>query len=511
MMPKFYLTTAIDYVNSKPHLGTAYEKIAADVIARYKRLEGYDTYFLMGNDEHSQNVAAKAKELNLDVMDYCDQMEEEFRHTWAMLHISFDDFIRTTEPRHISTVNELLQKIHKKGDIYKGEYKGWYCVSCEAFYQSKDLIDEKCPSHGSVPSWITEENYFFSLSRYREQLLRHIEEHPEFILPEVRRNEILSVLKGKLEDTSISRSGTLWGIPLPFDEANVVYVWFDALINYVSGVGFSDDPEKYHQYWPADLHIIGKDITRFHCIIWPAMLLSADILLPKSIFGHGFVKLRGVKMSKTTGTILDPLRLVETYGADALRYFLISEIPFDRDGDFSLQRFKERFNADLANDYGNLVSRSLTIVDKYQKMRVVLASRTADDTYLQGIAEGLLGRYREAMDNYQLHQGVRIAWELIRGANLYIDSQKPWLLAKDASKKGRLAEVLYNLVESIRQVTILLKPIMPVKTKEVWHQLGLVSDFDKVTFKELEGWGRIPSDTTVRPGEALFPRIGERD
>ena len=507
MMPKFYLTTAIDYVNSKPHLGTAYEKIAADVIARYKRLEGYDTYFLMGNDEHSQNVAAKSKELNLDVMDYCDQMEEEFRHTWAMLHISFDDFIRTTEPRHISTVNELLQKIHKKGDIYKGEYKGWYCISCEAFYQSKDLIDGKCPSHGTVPSWITEENYFFLLSKYREQLLRHIEEHSEFVLPEVRRNEILSVLKGKLEDTSISRSGTLWGIPLPFDKANVVYVWFDALINYVSGVGFSDDPEKYHQYWPADLHIIGKDITRFHCIIWPAMLLSAGILLPKSIFGHGFVKLRGVKMSKTTGTILDPLRLVETYGADALRYFLISEIPFDRDGDFSLQRFKERFNADLANDYGNLVSRSLTMVDKYQKRRVVLASRTADDTYLQGIAEGLLGRYREAMDNYQLHQGVRIAWELIRGANLYIDSQKPWLLAKDASKKGRLAEVLYNLVEAIRQVTILLKPIMPVKTKEVWHQLGLAADFDKLTFKELEGWGRIPSDTTVKPGEALFPRI----
>jgi len=510
-MPKFYLTTAIDYVNSKPHLGTAYEKIAADVIARYKRMKGYDSYFLMGNDEHSQNVAARAKELNLDVMDYCNQMEGEFRRAWEKLHISYDDFIRTTDTRHISTVNDLLQRIHQKGDIYKGEYQGWYCISCEAFYQSKDLIDGKCPSHGTVPSWITEENYFFSLSRYREQLLRHIGEHPEFVLPEVRRNEILSVLKRGLEDISISRSGVPWGIPLPFDRSSVVYVWFDALINYVSGVGFSDDQEKYRKYWPADLHIIGKDITRFHCIIWPAMLLSADLPLPKSIFGHGFVRLRGEKMSKTTGTILDPLQLVETHGADPLRYFLISEIPFDRDGDFSLERFKERFNADLANDYGNLVSRSLTMVDKYQKGKVELPLKTADDTYLQGIAEGLLGRYEEAIENYQLHQGVRVAWELIRGANLYIDSQKPWLLAKDSSKKGRLAEVLHNLIEAIRQVTILLKPIMPVKTKEVWQQLGLASDFDKVTFKELEEWGKIPSDTVVRPGEALFPRIGERD
>ncbi|MFB0518971.1 MAG: methionine--tRNA ligase, partial [Acidobacteriota bacterium] len=510
-MPKFYLTTAIDYVNSKPHLGTAYEKIAADVVARYKRLKGYDTYFLMGNDEHSQNVAARAKELNLDVMDYCDQMEEEFRRTWKMLHISFDDFIRTTNPRHISTVNELLQKIQRKGDIYKGKYRGWYCISCEAFYQSKDLTDGKCPSHGTIPSWITEENYFFSLSKYREQLLHHIEEHPEFVLPEVRRNEIVSMLKSGLEDISISRSGTPWGIPLPFDEESVVYVWFDALINYLSGVGFSDDSKRYRRYWPADLHIIGKDITRFHCIIWPAMLLSADIPLPKSIFGHGFVKLRGEKMSKTTGTILDPLRLAESYGADPLRYFLISEIPFDRDGDFSLERFKERFNSDLANDYGNLVSRSLTMVDKYQKGRVVLPTKASDDTYLQDIAEGLLARYEQAMESYQLHQGVRVAWELIRGANLYIDSQKPWLLAKDTTKGERLAEVLFNLIEAIRQVTILLKPIMPVKTREVWQQLGLASDFEKVTFKELEEWGKIPSDTMVKSGQALFPRIEERE
>ncbi len=509
-MPKFYLTTAIDYVNSKPHLGTAYEKIAADVVARYKRLKGYDTYFLMGNDEHSQNVAARAKEMNLDVMDYCDQMEEEFRRTWKMLHISFDDFIRTTDPRHISTVNELLQRIHQRGDIYKGKYEGWYCISCEAFYQSKDLIDGKCPSHGTVPSWISEENYFFSLSKYREQLLHHIAEHPEFVLPEVRRNEIVNVLKSGLEDISISRSGTPWGIPLPFDNESVVYVWFDALINYLSGVGFSDDSKRYRRYWPADLHIIGKDITRFHCIIWPAMLLSADISLPKSIFGHGFVKLRGEKMSKTTGTILDPLRLSEAYGADPLRYFLISEIPFDRDGDFSLERFKERFNSDLANDYGNLVSRSLTMVDRYQKGRVILPTKSADDTYLQEIAEGLLSRYQQAMESYQLHQGVRMAWELIRGANLYIDSQKPWLLAKDTSKSGRLAEVLFNLMEAIRQVTILLKPIMPVKTSEVWHQLALASDFEKVTFKELEEWGKIPSDTVVKPGQALFPRIEER-
>ncbi len=302
---KFYLTTAIDYVNSNPHLGTAYEKVTADVIARYKNLCGFRTRFLMGNDEHSQNVEKRAKELNMSPLDYCDMMAAEFEKTWAALNVQYNDFIRTTEARHIATVQDILTKMNDKGDIYKGSYCGWYCVSCEGFYRDKELEDKKCPVHGLEPKWIEEENYFFSLSRYTDAILKLIEERPEFVRPETRRNEIVSMLNQGLEDVSISRSSTTWGIPLPFDSSQVVYVWVDALINYLSGMGYATNPKRFNKYWPADLHIIGKDITRFHCIIWPAMLMSAGIGLPATVFGHGFVTIEGVKMSKTRGTSVD--------------------------------------------------------------------------------------------------------------------------------------------------------------------------------------------------------------
>jgi methionyl-tRNA synthetase len=506
-MEKFYLTTAIDYVNDRPHLGTAYEKIAADVIARFKRMAGYDTFFLMGNDEHSLNVAARAKKLGLDVLTYCDQMEEEFRTTWKKLHISFDDFIRTTQPRHISTVNQIIERVYRKKDIYKGSYTGWYCPSCENFYRDKDLIDGLCPTHKLKPQWVEEENYFFALSKYGEPLLSHIDAHPDFIQPETRRNEVLQVIRGGLEDISISRSSTAWGISLPFDLTNVVYVWIDALINYLSGAGFSDDPDRYAKYWPANLHIIGKDITRFHCIIWPALLMSSGIPLPHTIFAHGFVNIEGQKMSKTKGIILDPAELAEKYDADALRYFLIREIPFDKDGDFSIQRFKERYNADLANDYGNLMSRTLAMVGKYYQSVIPQPVEASNDSYLRDIALKVLVQYREYMENLQLHEALKVLWKLIREANTYIDNNKPWELNKSAEGRDRLSCVLYNVIESLRYVSIMLKPIMPVKTEEAWEKLGMPQSFKTVRFEDLQEWGGIEQGLKVDAKGMLFPRI----
>ncbi len=373
-MSRFFLTTAIDYVNSRPHLGTAYEKITADVIARYKRLCGIETHFLMGNDEHSQNVFRRAAEEGVPPLVYCDRMEQEFRRTWQGLDISFDDFIRTTEARHRAGVVHLVERIYEAGDIYQGEYEGWYCVSCEAFKQEKDLIDGRCPLHLTTPQWIKEKNFFFRLSRYEGAIRRHLESHPEFLQPEIRRNEILRLLEGGLEDISISRAGQAWGIPLPFDPGSVVYVWFDALINYASAVGLGTDDVRFARWWPADLHLIGKDITRFHTVIWPAMLMSARLELPRQVFGHGFLTVDGQRMSKTLGTAIDPVEAASRLGPDPLRLYLVKEIPFGGDGDFSWQRFDERYNADLANNFGNLVSRVAAMAARYRQGRLAPAS-----------------------------------------------------------------------------------------------------------------------------------------
>ena len=349
-MSRFFLTTAIDYVNSRPHLGTAYEKVCADVIARYKRLCGVDTRFLMGNDEHSQNVYKSAVEQGLDPLEYCNQMEHEFTRTWRYLGVSFDDFIRTTEPRHKVGVTEIARRIYDAGDIYDGVYEGWYCVGCEAFKQEKDLVDGRCDLHPlTTLQWITEKNYFFRMSKYQQPLLKHFDEHPEFLQPDIRRNEILRLIEGGLEDISVSRAGQSWGIPLPFDPGSVVYVWFDALINYASAVGLGRDQEMFGRWWPADLHVIGKDITRFHAVIWPAMLMSAKIALPRQVFGHGFMTLGGQRMSKSLGTIVDPIEAADRLGVDPLRLYLVKEVPFGGDGDFDWARYEERYNADLAN------------------------------------------------------------------------------------------------------------------------------------------------------------------
>ena len=394
-MAKFYLTTAIDYVNSQPHLGTAYEKIAADVIARYKRLCGVDTRFLMGNDEHSQNVFARAREQGVEPLAFCDRMETVFRDVWNKLDISFDDFIRTTEARHRASVTALVSRLIEAGDVYEGFYEGWYCVSCEAFKQEKDLVDGACPVHQRPPQWIREKNHFFRLSNYRQRLLDHYAEHPEALEPEIRRNEILRLLEAGLEDISMSRTGQSWGIPVPSDPDSVVYVWMDALINYASGVGYGTDDALFDTWWPADLHVIGKDITRFHCVVWPAMLMSAGVPLPRQVFGHGWVHWQGQKMSKSLGTVVDPLEAADRLGPDPLRLYLTKEIAFGQDGDFTWDRFEDRYNVDLANNFGNLVSRIVAMADRYRQGRLVAPAQPTGP--LAETAASAVADYRRAM------------------------------------------------------------------------------------------------------------------
>jgi len=503
-MDRFYLTTAIDYVNSRPHLGTAYEKITADVIARYKRLTGVAVHFLMGNDEHSQNVYRRAVELGLDPLAYCDRMEAEFREVWRRLDISFDDFIRTTEARHRAAVTEMLRRIDRAGDLYEGHYEGWYCVSCEAFKQEKDLVDGRCPVHQREPEWIREKNYFFRLSRYREPLLQHFAAHPEFLEPEVRRNEILRLLESGLEDLSISRAGQAWGIPLPMDASSVVYVWFDALVNYVSAVGFATDAERFAAWWPADLHVIGKDITRFHCVIWPAMLLSAGLALPRQVFGHGWVHFKGQKMSKSLGTVVDPLEAADRLGPDPLRLYLVKEIPYGNDGDFSWERFEERYNVDLANNLGNLVNRVFAMADRYRAG--VLDPVASAGGRLAALATDTLREYRRAMDRYALHEGAAAVFRLVDATNEFLAETAPWLLARDPSQRDRLSSVLFDAAEALRLVGVLLEPIMPRSAAEIRRRMGDETPAASLRLDRDAVW-RPTAPRCVRKSDPLWPRL----
>ena len=502
-MSRFYLTTAIDYVNSRPHLGTAYEKITADVIARYRRLRGDRTHFLMGNDEHSQNVYRRAQELGLDPVAYCDQMEQQFRDVWRRLDVSFDDFIRTTEPRHRAGVTALAERIAAAGDIYEGYYEGWYCVSCEAFKQEKDLVDGSCPVHLRPPEWIREKNHFFRLSKYRQPLIDHFEAHPGFLVPEIRRNEIRRLLEAGLEDISISRAGQPWGIPLPADPSSVVYVWFDALINYASAVGLGSDQSRFAEWWPADLHVIGKDITRFHAVVWPAMLMSAGIGLPRQVFGHGFIHLKGEKMSKTLGTIVDPVEAADRFGADPLRLYLVKEIPYGNDGDFSWERFGERYNVDLANNLGNLVSRVAAMTDRYRGGRLEAAGAPGR---LAGVVAEAAGAYRSAMDALALHEGAAAAYRIVDAANEYIAETEPWALAKDPAQADRLTGVLYDVTEAVRVAAVLLSPVMPASTAEILRRMGAPPHPEGLRLERDAAW-RSGVPRTVVKAEALWPRL----
>jgi len=513
VMRKFYITTAIDYVNSFPHIGTAYEKITADCIARSKRLLGYDVRFCMGTDEHSINVKKKAAEEGLDPRTYCDRMVPHFENLWKKLSISYDDFIRTTEERHKVSVREIFRRIREAGDIYKASYKGWYCEGCEAFIQEKDLVDGKCPHHNKKPAWIEEENYFFRLSKYAEPLLKRIRDYPDFIRPETRKNEIVRLIEGGLEDISVSRSGFDWGIPLPDDPGHVIYVWFDALINYISSLGFGGgDESAFRRYWPADLHVIGKDITRFHCVIWPAMLMSAGVEPPRSVFGHGFIYHRGEKMSKSLGNVVDPLDIVDGFGADPLRYFLLREVVYGQDGDFTFERFIERYNSDLANDLGNLVSRTITMIHRY-----------LGGTFPEGATPGAEGlsngfpdyarRWREAIERYDLSGACDVAWEYIRRANRTIEERAPWRLAKDPQKRDELVSVLHDMASVLSGVAVLLYPYMPESCEKIWSAFGNGGKLGDFRFDPGHGADitiHAPGKVEVKRIDALFPRIEEK-
>jgi methionyl-tRNA synthetase len=500
-MARFYLTTAIDYVNNRPHLGQAYEKICADVIARYRRLRGDDVRFVMGNDEHSQNVFKRARQLGLEPLAYCDQMEDEFRQVWSKLDISFDDFIRTTEPRHRAAVQEMVRRSHERGDIFEGEYEGWYCVSCEEFKPEKVLVDGACPVHKTKPEWIKEKNYFFRLSAYRDRLIAYYDEHPDFIEPESRRNEIRRLVEGGLEDISVSRAGQAWGIPLPFDPKSVVYVWFDALINYVSATGY---PAASHtDWWPADLHVIGKDITRFHCVVWPAMLMSAGLALPRKVYGHGWVTFKGEKMSKSLGTGVDPLDAAGRLGADPLRWYLTREVAFGQDGDFSWELFEKSYNADLANNLGNLVNRVTSMAHRYRG-GVLTGRGVAPDLSRVDDARRAYGAGLARLD---LTGGAAAAMSLVDGANELIAQREPWKLAKGGDD-GALDAVLWDAAESLRVAAVLLSPYMPSASGEILRRLGVAHDPASLRFEADTQW-QAEGQRSLLQGSLLWPRLEE--
>ncbi|MDO8643593.1 MAG: methionine--tRNA ligase, partial [bacterium] len=518
VMKKFYITTAIDYVNNLPHLGTAYEMIGADVIARFKRMDGFKVHFQMGNDEHSAGVKKAADKLGLAPKEYCDQMLGKFTSIWKDLDISYDDFIQTSEKRHHLAVTHFIQQM-KKEDLTTKLYEGWYCEGCEAYYLEKDLVEGSCPTHKSKPRWLSEQNYFFRLSAYQEKLLNHYKKHPEFIQPEIRRNEVRNFVTSGLQDISISRSGLDWGIPFPNDPTHSVYVWFDALVNYLTATGYGDTGLKKRlaglPAWPAEMHLVGKDITRFHCVIWPAMLMSVGLPLPKTVFGHGFVSLKGEKMSKTLGNIVTPLDIIPRYGSDALRYYLLRESSFGTDGDFTWDNFIKRYNGDLANDLGNLLNRTLGMTNKYLEGKIAPPKKKQADLpegkKLKDLVTGALSRLRAEIDWEQsgeihFHKALGQIWEIISAADKYIDSSAPWRLEKEG-KKEEIQHVLYTVTDTLRNIAILITPFLPKTSREIWAQLGLEKKlkWEKQTFKNIR-LGKTPS-VSVTAGKPIFPRI----
>jgi methionyl-tRNA synthetase len=514
----FYITTPIYYVNSVPHLGTAYTTIAADALARYRRMTGHDVFFLTGLDEHGQKVAQAAEEHGMTPQEWVDSIAPRFLETWRMLDITNDDFIRTTEPRHARASQKLMQALYDNGYVYRGHYEGWYCVPDETFYTEDQLVEGKCPGCGRDVQFIREDNWFFKLSAFQGRLLEHYRANPNFVQPDTRRNEVRSFVEGGLRDLSVSRTAFTWGIPLPFDRDHVMYVWFDALINYMTAVGYgSDDPAdaaRFERFWPADVHFVGKDIIRFHCVIWPAMLMAAGLPVPRQVFAHGFLLTKGEKMSKSKGNAVTPASLVERFGVDAYRYYFLRDVQFGADGSISVESMVQRYNGDLANDWGNLVSRLLNMSEKYCEGVVPAvpdaAGATSDDAEVRAVAEGLPAAYEAAMVRLDYAGGLEAAWTLVKRVNRYIEDSAPWVLAKSQETRPRLEAVLYVALEAVRIAALFIAPVMPNTSAEVWDRLGVGKDIRAVTsISEEAAWGGLAPGSAVSKGDALFPRIVE--
>ncbi len=511
MSKNYYVTTPIYYVNGDPHVGTAYTTIAADAIARYKRISGYDVHFLTGTDEHGQKIEETALAQGITPRELVDKMAPRFKEMWEVLNISNTDFIRTTEPRHLSSVKKILQKVNENGDIYKGEYEGLYCVSCENFVPKNQVGEgDTCPDCGKKLRVVKEESYFFKMSKYGDKLIEYIENNPDFIQPEYRKNEVLSFIKQGLNDLSISRNTFKWGIPLEMDDSHVIYVWFDALTNYITAAGYEDDPDKFDKYWNNGevTHILGKDIIRFHAIIWPAMLMSAGVKLPDKVVAHGWWTSEGEKMSKSKNNVVNPKEEVEKYGRDAFRYFLLREVHFGADGDYSQKGIIGRINSDLANDLGNLLNRTLGMINKYFDGKIVEGEGVEIyDTQIKELYFQTLEEVEMYMNKLQFSKALESIWKFISRMNKYIDETMPWKLAKSEEDKKRLAVVMTNLVEALYKIALLIYPFMPEAADKMWKQLGIKEDIEKARIDEINNWSNIKPGLLVGKAEPIFPRI----